>query len=147
MAVTNAGLSPLRKSTGATSTGHLVFFLLLLRSLLPLNCHRVSYLRCEPDEGPQAVYTIPFKMSYHHIESTMDGSQTTDEDLELLYKHKLEDGEFLRLPTKRQSWWRHVSHGAFEAILLCIIVILTSILFFAEGGRHEVHLPTVVPKC
>ena len=77
----------------------------------------------------------------------MDGSQLTNEELELMHDCKPEDSKSLRPPTKSESSWCHVSRGAFEAVLLCTIVILAFILFFAGGGKHEVNLPTVVPKC
>lgn len=78
----------------------------------------------------------------------MDRSQTMDEDVQLLPdNHKPElQNRWRTLSRDRSRWW-HVSHGAFEVLLLCMISILAIIILSGSRSRdQELQIPTVVPK-
>ncbi|KAF2421219.1 hypothetical protein EJ08DRAFT_520393 [Tothia fuscella] len=76
-----------------------------------------------------------------------NNSQGSDEDHQLLYEHQRIGGQdtFNAFPfTHRQ--WRHISHGAVEALLLFMIVILISTSVMSpQSGHHSKKTPTVVP--
>ncbi|KAK9424046.1 putative Oxidase ustYa [Seiridium unicorne] len=74
----------------------------------------------------------------------MDGSRISEENEQLLEDYNREDGSFNRLPKRRQSCWPKVSRGAFEALLVCCILLLSAVLFIVDG--REVHIPTVIPR-